>query len=305
MDILLAERVDTAPIDLDRAIQLFLLHHAGGLSSSYEVWLRRRLAHLAQYLGQDRLIASITIVDLDAWYSLVLQQGTWGDEYKRGYGVAVKTFFTWLGKRRYLSSNPASLLTPKHINQGPPKAISDETAAALLAAAGSSARDYAVVLFLLRTGVRKHEATGLLRSRLSLGERWAIVTGKGKRGAKQQRTVIFDSATAAALRGWLDVAPPSLWLFCARDGQQLQPDALRLLLNRLVKKAGIVEEVSPHRLRHYFGVTAAALGASEAFIQQQLGHADPKTTQRYTRFAPYRLREAYDRVFHDRGIHKP
>lgn len=301
----ISERVDTAQIDLERAIELFLLHHAGSLSASYELWLRRRLEHLAGYLGGDRPLGSITIVDLDLWYSLVLQQKGWGDDYKRGYGVAVKTFFSWLGKRRYLQSNPASLLVPKQVNQGPPKAISEETAAALLAAARDQPRDYALVLFLMRTGVRKHEAAGLLRSCLSLGERWATVTGKGKKGAKQQRVVVFDVMTADALRDWLRVAPASQWVFCSIDkrrneGDPLKPDAVRLMLNRLVKKAGIREEVSPHRLRHYWGVTAAALGASEAFIQQQLGHADPKTTQRYTRFVPYRLRDAYDRVFSGR-----
>lgn len=224
--------------------------------------------------------------------------------------MAVKTFFNWLGKRRYISSNPASLLVPKQVNQGPPKAITDETAAALLLAARHHPRDRALVLFLLRTGVRKHEASGLLRANLSLGERWAVVVGKGKKGAKQERAVIFDDETAGALRSWLDVAPVSPLVFVSVDrrrneGEPLSPDAIRLILNRLAKRAGIKEEISPHRLRHYFGVTAAALGASESFIQQQLGHADPKTTQRYTRFAPYRLREAYDRVFSDRGIHKP
>lgn len=302
-------RIDVHPeqLSLDSAIHIFLSHHGAALSRDYQGWLLRRLNHLANYVGRDRAVATITITDLDFWHSTVLQKylaGEWSADYTRGYGVAVKTFFNWLGKRRYIQSNPAALLTPKEISETPPKAISDAAASAMLELTRSHPRNYALTLFLLRTGVRAHEASGLLRSNLRLPERYAHVIGKGKRGAKQQRVVVFDDETRQALQDWLAVAPRSQLVFTSvkrgEAGNPIGPGAVLQMCQDCrdgLREMGIFEPVNPQRIRHYWGVTAARLGASESFIMQQMGHRDPKTTQRYTKFTPQRLRQAYDRVF--------
>ena len=53
------------------------------------------------------------------------------------------------------------------------------------------------------------------------------------------------------------------------------------LLRRLAKAAGIPVTMSPHVLRHTCATLARDAGARLEDIQDQLGHADARTTRRY------------------------
>lgn len=301
------QQVEQTPLTLNHAVSIFLHHHTQTLSPSYGEWLHKKLGHLVAYLGEDTKPEEITIVSLDLWYSTILDQ-PWSNAYKAGYARAVKTFFTWLGSRRYIKSNPAALLRPVSIPELPPKSISDAAARALLSLTAELPRDQALIRFMLFTGARAHEVTGLTRDRLYLSERYAIVEGKGKRGVKQHRPVIFDPMTQEALRVHLAQAPASVYVFTSQkigcDGKPLSPNALRLLLNRLrpllAEKFGIREDISPHRLRHWWATKAIRSGGNLSMVQDQMGHKDPRTTRHYAKFTPNHLRDSYDQAFDGR-----
>ena len=60
------------------------------------------------------------------------------------------------------------------------------------------------------------------------------------------------------------------------------------------KNSGI--KVTPHMLRHSFGTWALSGGASLAYIQQVMGHADQSTTQIYAKVLPQFFAEATNAV---------
>lgn len=294
------------PLTLGDAAEVFVEHHTKTLSPSYRIWLRKKLAHLINHLGHDARIDKVTIFDLDVWYSTVTERRDWSDDYKAGHATAVKKFFSWLGERRVIQSDPAALLRPVTVAEKPPKAISDAAARCLLRLAAANPRDYAIIRFLLFTGARAHEVTGLTYDRLFLPDRYAILEGKGRRGAKQYRTVIFDPITQQAIQTYLDESfrGRGPYIFVSEkigdEGAPLSPNALRLMINRLkdgLKAEGIREPVSPHRLRHYWATRALRLGANPTMVQDMMGHRDFSTTKRYTKFMPDQLRESYDKFF--------
>jgi site-specific recombinase XerD len=86
--------------------------------------------------------------------------------------------------------------------------------------------------------------------------------------------------------------PPSE-LFLNHRGDPLGVRGLRYRLDRLCRRAGLPEGVSPHTLRHSFATHLLDGGADLRIVQELLGHESLATTQVYTHVSPTRLRSAY------------
>ena len=75
-------------------------------------------------------------------------------------------------------------------------------------------------------------------------------------------------------------------LFCSitkegKRGTSLSDAAIRLIVRRYAKAAGIVQSIDPHALRRSFAQAALKGGAPLKVIQESLGHASISTTQKY------------------------
>jgi len=80
-------------------------------------------------------------------------------------------------------------------------------------------------------------------------------------------------------------------------GQRLTTHAVRTILKRLAVEAGVDPHlVTPHRLRHYFGLTSAMAGVPTTALMRALGHRTPLMTARYSEFADSQRRWAFARA---------
>jgi integrase/recombinase XerD len=154
-------------------------------------------------------------------------------------------------------------------------------------------RDRAMILVLLRTGMRIGE---LLRTRVSdvqLDERRIqLVVGEKNRTGR----VVYLSADACqALKEWIQSRDPGKpLLFYGQGRSSLSYTAARVMFLRYLKKAGISERgYSLHGLRHTCATELLNAGMRLECLQQLLGHSNLEQTRRYARLTDKTREEEY------------
>jgi len=154
-------------------------------------------------------------------------------------------------------------------------------------------RDRAMVLVLLRTGMRISELLALRVSDITIDERRIVI----REGAKTRRGRItyFSDDCRDALGAWLEKRDPHKEvLFYARKRNSLSyPGARRLFMNYL-QRAGLADRgYTIHCLRHSFASELLNAGMRLECLQQLLGHDSIQVTRRYARLTDKTREEEY------------
>jgi site-specific recombinase XerD len=162
-------------------------------------------------------------------------------------------------------------------------------------------RDRALVETAYAAGLRISELADAELGALDLKRGDLRVIGKGRK----ERVGLLGRPARAAMAAYLedgrptlvglragDSAPPTQ-VFLNHHGEPLGVRGLRYRLDRLRRRAGLPDGVSPHTLRHSFATHLLDGGADLRVVQELLGHESLATTQIYTHVSPTRLRAAY------------
>jgi site-specific recombinase XerD len=162
-------------------------------------------------------------------------------------------------------------------------------------------RDRAIVEVAYAAGLRISELAAATLDNLDLRRAEIRVLGKGRK----ERIGLLGRPALAALEVYLDDARPVLAarrpepgpepdaIFLNHDGAAIGVRGLRFRIDRLCRRAGLPEGVSPHTLRHSFATHLLDGGADLRVVQELLGHESLATTQVYTHVSAARLRAAY------------
>ncbi len=151
-----------------------------------------------------------------------------------------------------------------------------------------------VELLILRTKNQKHKtilmtiyALGLRRSELLNlkisdidGNRMLVHIKQAK--GKKDRVVPFSHKLLKQLREYYRGYRPKIYLFNGPKGEPYSTSSLRSVFASACKRANITKYVTLHSLRHSYATHLMDSGVDVRIIQQLLGHANIKTTMRYT-----------------------
>lgn len=166
-----------------------------------------------------------------------------------------------------------------------PRSLPAPVVEALLAAARRrSLRDQLLLRLMADLGIRVGEVVALDAGDVSLprGQGLAVLTVRGKGGKVRQLPLPPELAELA--RRYLRALPDQGPLFPSRRGGRLTTKAVRDLLKRLARTAGVdPREVHPHRLRHTCATELLRDGAPVTHVAALLGHSRLDVTARYTR----------------------
>jgi integrase/recombinase XerD len=178
-------------------------------------------------------------------------------------------------------------------------------------------RDRAIVEVAYAAGLRISELASAELSSVDLARGEIRVLGKGRK----ERIGLLGRPAVAALDAYVERARPELEsrltdrrararagrsdaVFLNSDGGPISVRGLRYRIDRLCRRAGLPEGVSPHTLRHSFATHLLDGGADLRVVQELLGHESLATTQVYTHVSAARLRAAYTSA-HPRAKQQP
>ncbi len=175
-----------------------------------------------------------------------------------------------------------------------PRGISRADARALLAACDrrcrAGRRDYAVLMLLLRLGLRAGEAAALTLEDIDWRAGVITVHGKGRRDERLPLPADVGQAIAGYLARGRVTGRREVFLRSVAPAGPLGRGGISCIVRRACRRAGIAE-VGAHRLRHTAACEMAAAGAPLTEIGQVLRHQSLESTANYARVSVAELRK--------------
>ena len=209
------------------------------------------------------------------------------------YLDSIRGFYDYLIHEEQLPmQNPVKSGDTLRMSKPLPRFLQDEQVRALFAQIDDP-RDLAIFKLMLRCGLRVEEVAMLRLSAVDLKRAQLFVYGKGTK----ERVVYLSKDAFQSVLAYLKVRPysRSKRLFLANKGrfrgQPLNVRGIQHRMNYYSKKAGF--KVSCHQLRHTMATQMLNADADLVTIQDLLGHAYIRTTERYCRVSNQKVRRDY------------
>lgn len=224
------------------------------------------------------------------------------NERGRPYGLvarahivgSVRCLLRWAQSTGQLDRDlSAGILKPAGTRRSVPRGVDAGQIAALLGvcdpATAIGARDRAVVMILVRLGLRAGEAARLRLDDIDWTNGVLRVTGKGR-----EHMLPLPVDVGQALAAWLRFRPLALdravFVRMHAPRQMMTVSGLSGIIARLSDLAGIAP-IRAHRLRHTAAMDVLAAGGTLTEAKELLGHAYAVTTMTYAKVDLASLRQ--------------
>jgi integrase/recombinase XerD len=205
--------------------------------------------------------------------------------------AAIKSFFHYLVDRGILADDPTVTLDSPKVRKRLPKSIDQKDLERLLNEPAreqtpKALRDRALLELLYATGLRVTEVVSLNVDDVNVASATLRVP---RPKDKTERIVPIHERAVEPLQTYLERGriqllrtPEETALFLNHRGRRLTRQGLWLIVKHYVREVGIVEDVTPHTLRHTFATHLVEKKTDLEYVQEVLGHANISTTQVYT-----------------------
>ena len=223
---------------------------------------------------------------------------------------AIATFYDYLIEEELVLMNPVRpvqkryLRAYKNSDESQMRRIISVEEASRLVNSILDTRDRAIVLLLLKTGIRCSELTSLDLENVDLREQTLRLKPTAKRS---NRVVYFDNEAATALSRWITVRQnrnkkdcPAL--FFEKEGNKVgKRHGVLGLVTKIAENVGLhdpssprmEEHFTPHSCRHWFTTHLIRSGMSRDFVKELRGDIRHEAIDIYNHIDKKELRESY------------
>jgi len=140
-----------------------------------------------------------------------------------------------------------------------------------------------LLMLVYSSGLRVSEVVSLKREHIDLSRKVInIKLGKGRK----DRNALLSEKAIQFIEEYCDFYCIDNWLFPGQPAEQhLSIRSAQNIFDKAVHNAGIIKNITIHGLRHTFATHLLESGTDIRYIQTLLGHANLRTTERYTHVA--------------------
>jgi site-specific recombinase XerD len=246
--------------------------------------------------------------DITGWMAKLKQSGT---SFSRlgSYQIALKSFFTFLGKMGIIQNNPCeNLMLIRKEKSTLNQPVSVKTAFKLLdnfdRSKWTGLRDFTIVSVLWAMGLRLNECLSLKVEDFDPDYNRPRKTGtlrvRGK--GRKNRTLFVVDKLYETLNRYLDhpdsPKKKSDFMFPTkvRTGKPVSKDRIRRMIKQAAKEAGLTERITPHVLRHTFATHMYERGVPADAISRIMGHDSIEETSLYIHISERLKKEALQKI---------
>lgn len=243
-------------------------------------------------LDEARLV---TFVEVNAYLSK-LESAGYKDATMRRKLVSVRGFFEWLWALGLVERNPAHKNVVRRLrrsagNDRPITVLTSAQAGAMLEAASAhrnaeiALRDRTLILVMLHCVLRRSETAAMNCDHIRpLGPYWVLDLPSTKGGSDQYVKIpahVVEAIDEMKEAFGFDSGP--VWRSVSRNskGNRLSARSIYSVVSNCAKRAGLVENVGAHTLRHTGCTLAIEAGASLQQVQSHARHKNLETTMVY------------------------
>ena len=290
----------------------FVVHATSELWECFGLWLesmqarglapktlsiyRLEVGQFLRYLHDHLNLTTLDAVrphHIRKWLIYRQQQGVSNRQLRNDY-QSPATFWRWCIKEELTTNNPfAKVEKPRQLPTLKPALTPDEVEQLLRACEGKDwlrLRDRALILLLLDTGLRIHEAHALTVG--DAKQETLLIRGKGGK----QRVVFLSAEVRLAIRRYLKACPYPLTddspLWQGRNGA-LTLNGMMEVVEKIGKRAGLNRPLGAHAFRRTFATWSLRNGIDLEHLRQLMGHSDYTVLRQYLALVEADLKQAH------------
>ena len=221
--------------------------------------------------------------------------------------TALRSFYKFLIKTEVIDKNPMLKIQAPKVSKKLPEFLDEKKMDVLFDNMSNGgdlyeeARDFLILDFFYRTGVRLSELVELKINNVNLHNLTITVTGKRNKVRQIPITIGFKQDLEKYLKLRKDfLSSLNLdchYFFTDNKGNKMYPVFVYRIVKTNIKMVSTGKKKSPHILRHTFATTMLNNGADINAIKELLGHSNLSATQVYTHNTIEKLKEVYKQAF--------